>query len=206
MTRDEFAATYRVMPDAMVRLDAYTMMLTDWQSRMNLVAASPLPDLWQRHVADSAQLAALAPKAVAATTWLDIGSGAGFPALVLAVLCPGTFHLVEARVKKCAFLHAAAEGLGVAERVVIHAGRIEELPTIAADVVTARAAASLTQLFTWGERFAHDACWLLPKGRTVAAELSTAKASFDFDHRLIASRTAADARIVVARNVRRRRR
>jgi 16S rRNA (guanine527-N7)-methyltransferase len=188
----------------MARLDAYAALLGEWQSRMNLVAASTLGEVWQRHFADSAQLAVLA-EATAAATWLDIGSGAGFPALVLAVLCPGTFHLVESRAKKCAFLEAAATTLGVADRVVIHNARIEDLPPFAADFVTARAAASLAQLFDWGLPFGRDARWLLPKGRSVAAEVAAAAVAFRFDHDLIPSRTDPDARIVVAQNVRRRR-
>jgi 16S rRNA (guanine527-N7)-methyltransferase len=171
---------------------------------MNLVAASTLPDVWQRHVADSAQLAVLAD-AGPTTTWLDLGSGAGFPALVLACLAPGTFHLVEATAKKCAFLAAAAATLGVADRVVIHNGRIEALPVFAADIVTARACASLTQLFAWGQAFAPQGRWLLLKGRTAADEVAAAAREFSFDHRLVASRTDDEARIVAAGNVRRRR-
>jgi 16S rRNA (guanine527-N7)-methyltransferase len=139
------------------------------------------------------------------TTWLDLGSGAGFPALVLARLAPGTFHLVESTAKKCAFLAAAAETLGVADRVVIHNTRIEALPVFAADIVTARACASLSQLFAWGEAFARRGRWLLLKGRTAADEVAAAARDFTFDHRLVASRTEPQARIVDARTVRRRR-
>lgn len=204
MTPEAFAGAYEVPPETVARLAAYAAQLTEWQGRMNLVAASTLDDVWERHFADSAQLAALAD-ATATTTWLDIGSGAGFPALVLAVLCPGRFHLIEARAKKCVFLHAAAATLGVTDRVVIHNARIEDLVPFTADIVTARAAASLTQLFAWGLPFGRDARWLLPKGRTVAAEVAAAAIEFRFDHDLIPSRTDPEARIVVARNVRRRR-
>ena len=185
-------------------LDRYAALLAEWQTRMNLVAASTLPDVWERHFADSAQLAALAD-ARPGTTWLDIGSGAGFPALVLALLAPGTFHLVEATGKKCAFLTAAAAELGVADRVVVHHCRIEALPPFAVDLVTARACASLTQLFAWGMPFARHGRWLLLKGRTVATEVAAAETDFAFDYRLVPSRTDRDARIVDAQNVRRRR-
>ena len=202
--RDRFAADYAVDAPTLVALDRYVALLNEWQARMNLVAVSTLPDVWQRHVADSAQLIALAD-AGAATTWLDLGSGAGFPALVLARLAPGTFHLVEATAKKCAFLAAAAEALGVADRVVIHNRRIETLPPFDVDIVTARACASLTQLFTWGEAFARRGRWLLLKGRTAANEVAAAATEFAFNHHLVASRTDGDARIVDARHVRRRR-
>lgn len=202
--RERFAADYGVDEPALAALDRYVAMLGEWQTRMNLVAASTLPDVWQRHVADSAQVAAMAA-AGPASTWLDLGSGAGFPALVLAVLAPGTFHLVEATAKKCTFLAAAAATLGVADRVVIHNMRIEKLPVVAADFITARACASLTQLFSWGEPFGRKAQWLLLKGRTAADEVAVAQQDFAFDHRLVASRTDPDARIVDARQVRRRR-
>ncbi len=200
--RDAFAAEIGDA-DTLAAFDRYLALLGEWQVRMNLVAASTLPDAWHRHFADSAQLAPLAP-AGAATTWLDIGSGAGFPALVLARLLPGTFHLVEATAKKCAFLAAAAATLGVGDRVVIHNQRIEALPTFAADVITARACAALPQLFAWGERFARGR-WLLLKGRSAADEVAAAARDYRFAHELIASRTDPQARIVVARDVRRRR-
>ncbi|MBV8971118.1 MAG: 16S rRNA (guanine(527)-N(7))-methyltransferase RsmG [Sphingomonadaceae bacterium] len=200
--RDAFAAAYPADVASLDALQRYVDLLGLWQARMNLVAPSTLADAWDRHVADSAQLASLAGTRDA-TTWLDIGSGAGFPALVLARLCPGHFHLVEATTKKCSFLAAAAEALGVTGRVTIHNTRIEALPTLAADIVTARACAALPQLFAWGARFARGQ-WLLPKGRTAAAEIAAATVDFTFDHELVASRTDADARIVVARNVRRR--
>ena len=203
MTRNEVIATFAIPPLAAARLDAFAALLTDWQSRMNLVANSTLPDVWGRHFADSIQLAGMVP-ANDDTVWLDIGSGAGFPALVLALVAPGHFHLVEATAKKCAFLRDAAKVLGVDERVTIHATRIEGMPVFAADIVTARACAPLTQLFNLGERFARDR-WLLLKGRTVADEVSAARNAFTFDAELVASRTDAAARIVVASNVGRRR-
>ena len=202
--RDRFAADYDVAAATLAAFDRYTALLIEWQARMNLVAASTLPDVWDRHIADSAQLASLVT-ASDATTWLDLGSGAGFPALVLARLVPGTFHLVEATAKKCAFLAAAAAVLGVADRVVVHNRRIEALPPFDADIVTARACAALTQLFAWGEPFARRGRWLLLKGRTAGDEVAAAARDFTFDHRLVASRTDPHARIVDARHVRRRR-
>ena len=202
--RATFAAAYGPSAAELGALDRYAALLTEWQARMNLVAASTLPHIWSRHFDDSAQLAGLA-EASAATVWLDLGSGAGFPAIILAILAPGRFHLVEATAKKCAFLATVAEAVGVADRVTIHNRRIETMPPLAADIVTARACASLAQLFDWGERFAGDGRWLLLKGRSAADEVADAARQFTFDHRLVPSRTAADARIVDARNVRRRR-
>jgi len=183
----------------MAKFDIYAAMLVDWQSRMNLVAPSTLETVWDRHFADSAQLAALSDPAPA--TWMDIGSGAGFPALVLALLAPGHFHLVEATAKKCRFLGEVAAALGIASRVTVHNQRIEAMAPLAPNVITARACASLGQLFTWGLPHAGNAKWLLLKGRTAADEVAAARATFDVDCTLVASRTDPDARIVNVRRV-----
>ena len=89
-----------VSRETLAALQAYVDMLTDWQTRMNLVGPATLPDVWQRHIFDSAQLLALAPDNA---TWLDVGSGAGFPALVLAIMGASHVHMVESTTKKCNF-------------------------------------------------------------------------------------------------------
>lgn len=204
MTRAAFAADYNVPRGTMAKFDAYAVLLAEWQTRMNLVGPSTLEDVWDRHFADSAQLVALAGGAPD-LVWLDLGSGAGFPGLVVALLAPGRFHLVEATTKKCRFLEAAVAALGLGATTTIHNARIEALPPLAADVVTARACASLAQLFAWGAPHGGRATWLLLKGRTAAAEVDAARASFDFSTELVPSRTDAQARIVVARDVAARR-
>ncbi|MGI4876762.1 MAG: 16S rRNA (guanine(527)-N(7))-methyltransferase RsmG [Janthinobacterium lividum] len=186
----------------MEKLDIYLSLLVDWQTRMNLVALSTLDVVWERHFADSAQLSRLATTPV--ERWLDLGSGAGFPALVLALFCSGTFHLVEATAKKCRFLSEVVERLDLGARVEIHNCRIESLPPIAADIITARACASLGQLFAWGLPHGRDARWLLLKGRTAPDEVAAARAMFTFDCSLIPSRTDKEARIIDAQRVRRR--
>ncbi len=186
----------------MEKLDIYLSLLIDWQTRMNLVASSTLDVVWERHFADSAQLSKLVTTPV--ERWLDLGSGAGFPALVLALFCPGTFHLVEATAKKCRFLSEAVERLDLEARVVIHNRRIEALPAVAADIITARACASLGQLFAWGLPHGRGARWLLLKGRSALDEVAAARAMFTFDCSLIASRTDPEARIIDAKRVRRR--
>lgn len=186
----------------MEKLDIYLSLLEDWQTRMNLVASSTLDIVWERHFADSAQLSKLVTRPV--QSWLDLGSGAGFPALVLALFCPGTFHLVEATAKKCRFLSEVVKRLDLEARVVLHNCRIESLPPIAADIITARACASLGQLFAWALPHGRDARWLLLKGRSAPDEVAAARAMFTFDCALIASRTDPEARIIDAKRVRRR--
>lgn len=204
--RERFERDYGVDPATMTKLDQYATVLIEWQATMNLVARSTLDTIWDRHFADSAQLASIVGNdASPMSFWLDIGSGAGFPALVVALFAPGNFHLVEATAKKCRFLAHVANTLDLADRVLIHQARIEDLPSINADFITARACAPLTQLFAWGERHGRGARWLLLKGRTVADEIIAARADFYFDEKLIPSRTDGDARIVDVIGVRRRR-
>lgn len=172
---------------------------------MNLVGPSTLPDAWNRHFRDSAQLAELTPTLGHAPLWLDIGAGAGFPGLVLALLDSGRIHLVESVAKKASFLNAVIAKLDLQDRAVVHNGRVESIPEFRADIITARACASLPQLFDWGLRFAASStCWLLPKGARHAEEIAEAQKRFAFDYELVPSLTDTQARIVVARNVRRR--
>jgi 16S rRNA (guanine527-N7)-methyltransferase len=201
--REDFAAQFDVSRETLAQFDTYADMLVDWQTRMNLVGPSTLPLLWNRHFADSAQLLALAGRGKG---WLDVGAGAGFPGLVIALLDPeARLTLVESITKKCRFLDAVVEALSLGERVSIENRRIETLPRQKFDIVTARALASLEQLFDWCLPYAGSGThWLLPKGIRVADEVAVAQARFFFDHRLIPSHTDEGARIVVATGVKRR--
>ena len=169
----EFAARTNVSRKTLAQLAAYADLLTDWSARHNLVARSTLPDLWRRHMWDSAQLAPLVPPA--ARSLADLGSGAGFPGLVLAALLQDrvTVTLHEATAKKCAFLAAAAERMGLA--VTIRNARMEELPVQPFDVVTARACAPLPLLLDYAHRFTgpNSVCLFL-KGQNVGSELTEA--------------------------------
>ncbi|WP_119302510.1 16S rRNA (guanine(527)-N(7))-methyltransferase RsmG [Dongia deserti] len=138
------------------RLETYAALLTKWQAKINLVGPATLPDLWRRHFLDSAQLVLLLnclPQARGgkssvwgAGTLVDLGSGAGFPGLVLAIMTNWRVHLIDSDQRKCAFLRQAALDCGMLDRVTIHANRIEQVTGIAADVVTARACAPLDEL------------------------------------------------------------
>ena len=123
---DDFAEAFKVPRETIHRLSLYAELLAERQTRHNLVSSKTIPELWQRHFADSAQLLALAPNT---KTWLDLGSGAGFPGLVVAILAANhqglAMHLVEATAKKCAFLAEVAKATNTA--VDIHCMRIEEL-------------------------------------------------------------------------------
>lgn len=201
--RESFEARFNVPRETLEQLDSYAALLADWQTRMNLVGPSTLPHIWDRHFTDSAQLL---PLAGTGRSWLDIGAGAGFPGLVLAILDQDArLTLVESIAKKCRFLSEVTAALGLESRVTIENRRIEALPRAKFDIITARALAALDQLFDWGLPFAGSGThWILPKGARVDEELEKATRRFAFEHRLVPSMTDADARIVVVRGVKRR--
>lgn len=187
------------------RIDRYVSLLLDEQQRQNLISASTIPDLWCRHIVDSAQLLLHLPQRQQ-LTWVDVGSGAGFPGLIITLLRPDIeMTLIEPRRRRAEFLQAVARDLDLSVRVV-H-GRAEALRESRFDVVTARALASLTQTFSVADHLASDlTTWLLHKGRTASAELEIARRSWQGEFRLQQSVTDPDAAIVIATRVRRRER
>jgi 16S rRNA (guanine527-N7)-methyltransferase len=201
--RETFAVDFNVSRETLAQFDRYAALLTDWQTRMNLVGPSTLAIIWQRHFTDSAQILALAGEG---RSWLDIGAGAGFPGLVIALLDPSArLTLVESIAKKCRFLDEVVRTLELQDRVTIENRRVETLPRAKFDIITARALAALDQLFDWGLPYAGSGTrWILPKGARVETELSIATERFAFDYSLVPSRTDAAARIVVASGVKRR--
>ena len=204
-SRAAFAQEFNVPRGTMAKLDLYVLLLTEWQSRINLVGPSTLPHVWDRHIRDSAQLAALSPADESGKSLLDIGSGAGFPGLVLAVLGRSPVYLVESIGKKARFLQAVTEALELTSHVRVENCRVESLPGMKVGVITARACASLTQLFDWGLRFAaQSTIWLLPKGASVEDELREAAMQFAYQYELVPSLTDDRGRIVVAKGVTRR--
>ena len=196
---EEFAAKTGVSRETLSRLKAYADLLADWNARHNLVAKSTLPDIWHRHLWDSAQLAPLIPET--ARTLADLGSGAGFPGLVLAALRPElkvTLH--EATTKKCAFLQAAAECMGL--KVEIRNARLEDLPPQAFDMVTARALAPLPLLLEYAHRFTgpNSVCLFL-KGQNVGSELTEASKYWNMKTSQVPSQTEPSAAIVMVREL-----
>ena len=171
-------------------VETFRVLLKGWNSRMNLVGPSALPAFWQRHAWDSAQLLHVEQ---AARVWADIGSGAGFPGVVLAILLKGregaAVHLIESVAKRVRFLEAAATELALP--VVIHHARAEEVaPPASLDVVTARACAPLGRLFGYARQlFRPGVKGLFLKGREVEAELADARREWTFRSERIASRS-----------------
>jgi len=183
---------------AIRRLELLVQMLGEENIAQNLVSAASLPDVWVRHIADSAQL--LTVPRETSSSWLDLGSGAGFPGLVIAALDPGIpVTLVENRARRIAWLRKAADALGLGN-VNIAGQRLEVLPTAAAGVISARAFAPLPRLIVLSARFStSQTTWLLPKGRNVAIELAQMSKSIQTMFHVERSLTDSDAFVLIGR-------
>jgi 16S rRNA (guanine527-N7)-methyltransferase len=181
-------------------LEAYVERLRAANATQNLVAASTLDRIWERHILDSAQLVRFEPRRGA--SWVDIGSGAGLPGLVVAALVEGPVTLVEPRRLRAAFLEDTVAALGLSNRVTVRCAKAE---TIAGsfDVITARAVAPLDRLLAIGLHLAHSGTvWALPKGKGANSELAEARRSWQCEVRREASCTDPNATILVLSKVR----
>jgi len=203
MTEEEARAALDVPRETLARLEEFVAFLSSENERQNLVSRGSLSEIWSRHILDSAQLIDHAPQT--AGSWLDIGSGAGFPGLITALLFQGRTILVEPRKLRVDFLNAAAKILGVEDRTTIIPTKLEAYESAIFDVISARAFAPLPQLFDAAERFAApETQWVLPKGRKAKSELEAAESLWQGDFRVEPSRTDPEAWIIVAERVERR--
>jgi 16S rRNA (guanine527-N7)-methyltransferase len=180
------------------RLGIYAALVEKWNPRINLVSRASVPHLASRHIADSAQVHTLAPRSVA--HWADLGSGGGFPGLVIAILAqetgsPARVTLVESDARKCAFLRTVIRETGVAATVLTE--RIESVAPLEAEVLSARALADLPTLLAHAERhLAPGGTALFPKGATWRKEVAEAQSKWHFDLQVDTSRTEPDAVIL----------
>jgi 16S rRNA (guanine527-N7)-methyltransferase len=189
-----FAEIVPVSRETLAQLEAYTELLTRWSARINLVGRATIADVWRRHILDSAQLRAFVPDR--ARSVIDLGSGAGLPGLVLAILGVPSVELVEADSRKCAFLREAARI--TATPVTLDPCRIEAVSRHTVDVVTARACAPLDRLLGLAEPFlASGSECLFLKGERVEEELTLARKRWTMTSSLHQSRS--DPRGVVLR-------
>ena len=193
-----------VSRETLRRLETYAGLVRKWQRVQNLVAPSTLDALWDRHIADSAQIAPLYPHA---RTWLDLGSGAGFPGLVVAILCMERpdfrLHLVESNSRKVAFLRAVIRDTGAP--AVVHDKRIEDFEwpeTDPPDVISARALAPLTQLCGYAHRFMGEkTVAILHKGREYESEVKTALHEWILDLVLLDSAMDTTGKLIEIRAI-----
>jgi len=200
-----FAEAFDVPRETVDKLVTYAELLKSWQKAVNLVAPSTIPQIWHRHFADSAQIL---NHARAAECWVDLGSGGGFPGLVIAILLANhenrIVHLVESNGRKCAFLAEVVRKTGAPAKV--HAGRIEDIARKNAigpvDAVTSRALAPLNSLLGLACGFFEEkTVGIFLKGREAEQEIVEARERWRFDMECAPSRTSGDGRIVEIRTL-----
>jgi len=194
------AGGHDVSRETLERLSAYLELLQRWQRAINLVGARTLKDPWRRHILDCAQLVEHVPSGAARV--VDLGSGAGLPGLILALLGLSGVHLVESDQRKAQFLREAARATSAP--VTVHATRIEQLEGFGADVVTARALAALPRLLDWAEPVLQPGgvCLFL-KGANVERELTEARQSWHMQIEALRSRSDPSGVLLKLQGVRR---
>ncbi|NOU07643.1 MAG: 16S rRNA (guanine(527)-N(7))-methyltransferase RsmG [Hyphomicrobiaceae bacterium] len=211
---ENFRAFFEVSRETVVRMESYVELLAIWQRAINLVAPSTMAEVWHRHITDSAQLLRLAP-GVRPLNWVDLGAGAGFPGLVLAIMLaesPGNkVRLIESDAKKCAFMREVVRKTGIARLVTVDiVGERIQSPEVSSkvdvvDVVSARALASLDCLFEYSFGMFHPhTIGIFPKGKDATTEVATARDRWLFDCELQPSQTETSASIVVVSGLKRR--
>ena len=176
MTEDEAQAWLRVEFDVSretwEKLETFSAMLRDEMPRQNLISKASADGLWSRHMVDSAQLLLHAPAPESGKNWLDLGTGAGFPGIVIAILSPYQVHMVESRKRRAEFLNQVIEQTGIADHAIVIADRLENMESFPVDVISARAFAPLDRLIALSHRFStENTVWLLPKGKNAVREL-----------------------------------
>jgi len=200
--------TYNVSRETFKKLTDFVTVLTDWQSKMNLISQNSLPEIWTRHIADSLQLYQYLN--ADAKTVYDIGSGAGFPAIVLAIAAEGenrqtSFKLIESITKKTAYLNDVKNKLGLKNVEIIN-DRSENLKLPPANFVTARAVANLNKLFSLALPLTDkNTVLILPKGKTFEQELNKAKQNWFFDADVKKSQISDDGVVLIVSNLRKKR-
>jgi len=183
------------------KLHRFAALLIAANQHQNLIGKSTIETLWQRHFDDAAQLVEYDARGV---TWLDIGSGAGLPGIVIAILTQSPIVLVEPRRLRADFLRQAVEELDLVGQVSVMQAKVERIDHPPVDRITARAVASIDRLFAMASHLSHpETIWVLPKGRGAKSELDEARKTWQGDFRLEPSRTDGDAHILIASSVRR---
>ena len=201
--RAAFLAEFDVSRETSERLDTIILTLDAWRKRSNLIGPREWPQIWSRHVADSYQIL---PHISETANCVDLGSGAGFPGLVISAARPkGHVTMMESVGKKCAFLRAAIDAAGL--NASVYQGRIEAAPQSDADIVTARAFAPLPKLLEYAWPWMKNgAMGVFLKGERWNEELTDARQSWNFAYEAIPSRTGGSGVILIVRELKRGRR
>ncbi len=194
-------ASLSVSRETVEKLSAFKEMVIAETAHQNLIGAGSIQHFWARHIVDSAQLLLHSGEAAPDGLWLDLGTGAGFPGMIIALLRPGPIMFVESRRKRIDFLCSAVEQLGLTNARVAGA-RLEMMEIVPAAVISARAFAPLPKLLEVAHRFSgKETIWVLPKGRTAHEELETVRRSWQGVFHVKQSVTDPDAAIIVATGV-----
>lgn len=192
-----------VSRETLEKIREYADMLRRENERQNLIAGSTIPNIWDRHLLDSAQLVSSTTRN--ASPWLDVGSGAGLPGIVVALLTQTKHILVEPRRLRAEFLRRVVAALELGSRVQIVQTRVEQLRRKPVAIITARAFASLKSTFAAAFHLAdQETTWLLHKGRTVRREIAEARADWSGSFEFVPSVTDRDAAIVKVSGLRRK--
>lgn len=205
MTEDEAKAwlAREVSPEALAQLERFVALLVDESHCQNLISAASRDEVWSRHVVDSAQLLRYAEDAPSGT-WIDVGSGAGLPGIVIACISDRPVTLVEPRPRRVAFLRSVVATVGLLQTEVV-CGKVERLVAEPGAVISARAVGSLDMLFASCAHIASkNTVWILPKGASAESEVAQARAAWQAAFHVEQSITHPQSRIVIAREVARR--
>lgn len=201
MDEKQFLKKSGVSRETMENIKIYASLLKKWQKQINLVSDSTLTEMWSRHFYDSFQLKALIEALphrqdeAKKMRFLDIGSGAGFPGLLLSMLDIGEFHMVESNNKKCAFMRQVIRETNAT--AVVHNERAEKLVPFHVDYIVSRACASLDKLFELGKNFIHeDTICLFLKGQIANEEISQARKNWHFEVNKFTSATEESGMIL----------
>lgn len=188
-------AVQRFGEDTAARIDWFLDRVVVENDQQNLISPSTIGTIWSRHAVDSAQLIPLADRADG--QWIDIGTGGGFPGMIVAITWPGRVALVEPRKKRAEFLQECVDGLGMGDRVTVHASKIETVP-LRADIISARAVATVENLLRAAAHCGkQETRWLLPRGRLDEREIKTLKRQWRFVFHVEHSITSAESSIVI---------
>ncbi len=197
-TVEDFQNEMNVSRETLEKLQQYDVLLQKWQKKINLVGPNTMPDRWRRHFLDSAQLLPLIPDT--AKTIVDMGSGAGFPGLVLAIMTGLEFHMIESDLRKCLFMREVIRVTGA--NVTVHNKRIEKVENIKADVVSARALASLSKLLDYANPFLkEDSICIFPKGKRIEEELTELNYVWHIKEHRLTSKSDDEGVILVIRGI-----
>lgn len=204
MTEDEAKAWleqhFPVSRETWEKLDGYVQILLSEMDQQNLIAESTRDHVWARHIADSAQLLTLADSA-GEGLWIDLGSGAGLPAIVIAILSDRPVLMIESRRKRIDFLNEVIDSVGI-KNAQVYGGRVEGASSKAAAVISARAYAPLERLFPSALHLSDNrTLWVLPKGRNAQNELEAARSSWQGVFHVERSITDPESAIIIAQSV-----